>query len=265
MEMKNMIMGLMIIGSLTIVGCDGVEDTNDSIDNQHTKKVEKKLEEVKLLTVEEAEKLVKDLYKKYGKEDINLVRFENDGFSHDGKYCMFQEGNNPYVPEADVVIKVDRTTKEMWSVPRVELTEIKDDQPLEEFLKEIYRDKNKNENKKTSNKKVEKGQCYDCGEYYPVSQMTFNGRSYHCGCVACEVCGTRMAKSDVNYVDGFAMCKPCKAWHIEEKEQWEEEQKLEEEQENFSFNCDICGESIPPGEEYGQQATVYCINCWNNR
>ena len=29
----------------------------------------------------------------------------------------------------------------------------------------------------------EMGQCYDCGEWKPVSEMTFNGRSYHCGCV----------------------------------------------------------------------------------
>ena len=28
----------------------------------------------------------------------------------------------------------------------------------------------------------EMGQCYDCGEFKPVSEMTFNGRSYHCGC-----------------------------------------------------------------------------------
>lgn len=28
----------------------------------------------------------------------------------------------------------------------------------------------------------EMGQCYDCGEFKPVSEMTFNDRSYHCGC-----------------------------------------------------------------------------------
>ena len=32
--------------------------------------------------------------------------------------------------------------------------------------------------------KEEKGQCYDCGEYYPIKDMYFNGRSYHCGCRA---------------------------------------------------------------------------------
>lgn len=28
----------------------------------------------------------------------------------------------------------------------------------------------------------ETGQCYDCGEEFPVDTMYFNGRSYHCGC-----------------------------------------------------------------------------------
>lgn len=41
--------------------------------------------------------------------------------------------------------------------------------------------------------KEKNGQCYDCGEYYPISNMTFNGRSYHCGCaetlIICEYCG----------------------------------------------------------------------------
>ena len=32
----------------------------------------------------------------------------------------------------------------------------------------------------TSNEEM--AQCYDCGEFKPVSEMTFNGRSYHCGC-----------------------------------------------------------------------------------
>ena len=36
-------------------------------------------------------------------------------------------------------------------------------------------------NNSTSNEE-EMGQCYDCGEFKPVSEMTFNGRSYHCGC-----------------------------------------------------------------------------------
>ena len=36
-------------------------------------------------------------------------------------------------------------------------------------------------NSNTSNEEM--GQCYDCGEFKPISEMTFNGRSYHCGCL----------------------------------------------------------------------------------
>ena len=36
-------------------------------------------------------------------------------------------------------------------------------------------------NGSTSNEEM--GQCYDCGEFKPISEMTFNGRSYHCGCL----------------------------------------------------------------------------------
>ena len=36
-------------------------------------------------------------------------------------------------------------------------------------------------NGNTSNEEM--GQCYDCGEFKPISEMTFNGRSYHCGCL----------------------------------------------------------------------------------
>ena len=36
-------------------------------------------------------------------------------------------------------------------------------------------------NGNTSNEEI--GQCYDCGEFKPISEMTFNGRSYHCGCL----------------------------------------------------------------------------------
>lgn len=36
-------------------------------------------------------------------------------------------------------------------------------------------------NGNTSNEEM--GQCYDCGEFKPVFEMTFDGRSYHCGCL----------------------------------------------------------------------------------
>lgn len=67
-------------------------------------------------------------------------------------------------------------------------------------------EKEEKQPKKESKKKVEKGQCYDCGEYYPVSQMTFNGRSYHCGCANkyCEQC-----KKEIPYGEEIVMGDNC--------------------------------------------------------
>lgn len=46
------------------------------------------------------------------------------------------------------------------------------------------------QNKVQKQQKEEMGQCYDCGEYKPVKNMVYNGRSYHCGCinVECDNC-----------------------------------------------------------------------------
>lgn len=70
-----------------------------------------------------------------------------------------------------------------------EIDEKKEEKPVEEPKKEEV----KEPVKKEEPKKEEMGQCYDCGEYYPVKNMTFNGRSYHCGCaddkVYCGYCG----------------------------------------------------------------------------
>ena len=63
------------------------------------------------------------------------------------------------------------------------------------------------------------GQCYDCGEYYPIKNMTFNGRSYHCGCVTeepvektivCPNCGVSMSHDEaIEYQDGIEYCYDC--------------------------------------------------------
>lgn len=61
-------------------------------------------------------------------------------------------------------------------------------------------------------KKEKTGQCYDCGEYYPVSKMTFNGRSYHCGCanVYCEECKKQIPSGEETWVgDQCYLCKKC--------------------------------------------------------
>ena len=269
MKIKNLLLGLMVSVSLTMVGCGDAKDTSDATHKQAAKKAEEKVdinEEIKNpISKEEAKNLIKDMYKKYGVNEIDLDEHgDNDGVTDDSKFYMFIEGYTPYAPEAATIIKVDMMTKELWHVRGIELTKIKEDEPLEDYLKSVYGEKNtkdikKEQVQKSNNKKEEMGQCYDCGEYYPVSQMEFNGRSYHCGCVACEVCGTRMNKKDVNYVDGFAMCVPCKKWHNEEIKQYEKEEGSSE----IVESCDNCGKSLTESEVHGIQASVYCGNCWN--
>ena len=46
----------------------------------------------------------------------------------------------------------------------------------------------------------ELGQCYDCGEFKPISEMTFNGRSYHCGCLENMLTVEEGYNALVNYV-----------------------------------------------------------------
>ena len=44
---------------------------------------------------------------------------------------------------------------------------------------------NKEQPKQENETKVDQpgtGQCYDCGEWYSLDQLSYNGRSYHCGC-----------------------------------------------------------------------------------
>lgn len=70
-------------------------------------------------------------------------------------------------------------------------------------------------------KKEEMGQCYDCGEYYPVKNMTFNGRSYHCGCV-----------------DNREYCEYCsEEGHTEESCKW----KVYDEELGDAWVCSNCG------------------------
>ena len=158
MKMKNLVLGLMVAGSLTMVGCDDVKDTSDALDNQPTKKVEEKVE-----------------------------------------------------------------NKEVETEKETETKEVKEE--------------------KAEPKKEEKGQCYDCGEYFPVKDMSFNGRSYHCGCVACEACGTRMhSKKEMktSLYTGGTICKDCYVMEQNEKQYESEEETTEPEV--MVPMCERCGE-----------------------
>lgn len=79
--------------------------------------------------------------------------------------------------------------------------------------------------KSKSTDKEETGQCYDCGEFKPVSKMTFNGRSYHCGCEPCDNCQLRFDSKDMNNVPGGKLCDDC--YEIYQLE--------------MSEDCDHCG------------------------
>lgn len=78
---------------------------------------------------------------------------------------------------------------------------------------ESKEEENKTETKIESKKEiVEKGQCYDCGEYFPVDKMTFNGRSYHCGCanVYCEECKKEIPyNQEIVVSDQTYLCPSC--------------------------------------------------------
>lgn len=96
----------------------------------------------------------------------------------------------------------------------------------------------------------EVAQCYDCGDHKPVSQMTYNGRSYHCGCLVgqCEACGTSIFKGQVNYSNGHLLCAPCYQQEQDEMQQYEKENNeilYGSDEDNWS--CPDCGYTGPLG------------------
>ena len=88
----------------------------------------------------------------------------------------------------------------------------------------------KKETTKKETTKTTKGQCYDCGNYYPVSKMSYDGSRYHCGCLVgnCENCGTSIFKKDADVPDKYKVvyykdCKFCKeCYNIIKQEEQEE-------------------------------------------
>ena len=109
--------------------------------------------------------------------------------------------------------------------------ETKKEAPKKETKKETTKkEAPKKETKKETTKKTETGQCYDCGNYYPVSKMSYDGSRYHCGCLVgnCENCGTSIFKKDADVPDkykvvkykGYKFCKEC--YNIIKQEEQEE-------------------------------------------
>ena len=96
--------------------------------------------------------------------------------------------------------------------------------------KESKKETTKKETTKKETPKTTKGQCYDCGNYYPVSKMSYDGSRYHCGCLVgnCENCGTSIFKKDADVPDKYKVvyykdCKFCKeCYNIIKQEEQEE-------------------------------------------
>ena len=94
------------------------------------------------------------------------------------------------------------------------------------------------------------GQCYDCGEYKLIKNMTYNGRSYHCGCIEetvtynCVECGAEIVlDADADAMD---LCNDC----INKAEQ--------------TRQCDQCFNMININEMQEIDGCYYCPTCIAN-
>lgn len=154
MKINKLILGLALIGSLSMVGCDDIQDTGSAME-EPTKKVEQsttkpcdvcgeefndyELEEVqgalmckgcaqwhndeiakydeenKTLALDEATELVDNKFKEYGIEGMEIIEL-NDGFNDRNEFIYFEATRNPLHREAGIVVKVDVHTKEMFIV-----------------------------------------------------------------------------------------------------------------------------------------------------
>ena len=97
------------------------------------------------------------------------------------------------------------------------------------------------------------GQCYDCGEEKPAGQMTYNGRSFHCGCTEipdtfCEECGKGLGEANACDYYGITVCVNCN-------------NRLVEQDANI-IRCANCGGNVEDSncEHEGQR---YCPDCFN--
>lgn len=103
-------------------------------------------------------------------------------------------------------------------------------------------------------------QCYDCGEYKPIKDMIFNGRSYYCGCANeyCEECKQEIPYGEENYVcDEVYLCDACYTNYLNEQYQQEQEQ-------NNQVSCEGCGRMMDANEAYNSDGYNYCEDCYNN-
>lgn len=244
MRFKPIATGLIVAGSLAVVGCSDVNETKDgntpmkSEQQQNSKSYDLGVADAKDF-VDNGGGTLKDAC------DIIVEYQLTEGFEPE-EWC---DGFLSEVSFGEKNTDTDVEDKEtMLEYFNLGLDDVK------ESLKE---QKLKDKQQQQKQEKDKEGQCYDCGEYYPVDSMKFNGRSYHCGCVACEDCGMRFNKTEMRVVDGITFCTACAEVYQNEMEEWNKSQEKFE-----GYNCDVCGKPIPLGEENGIQATVYCDDCF---
>lgn len=104
------------------------------------------------------------------------------------------------------------------------------------------------------------GQCYDCGEEMKASLMSFNGRSFHCGCVDyskeqisgvvinCSTCGIEMLEEHTLYdaETGLPVCGDCAS------------------AQSNKIRCEGCDRYFDESEmiEETQNGVLYCFDCY---
>ncbi|MCC3668632.1 hypothetical protein [Terrisporobacter mayombei] len=116
--------------------------------------------------------------------------------------------------------------------------------------KEETENKDKKESKNKKETETKTAICYDCGKYYPVDKMTFNGRSYHCGCnnKYCEECKKEIAYGkEVTVGDKCYLCRAC----------------YNKSQDKKQYTCGNCSAPINGNEGYKLDGEVLCEGCYN--
>ena len=116
--------------------------------------------------------------------------------------------------------------KELGIEDVLESTEMEEEQETKEVAEQEKPEEQKQEEKKVETKQTycewceantnhnsneHIGQCYDCGEEKPAGQMTYNGRSFHCGCIVayCEECGSGLTEESKVKMGDMLFCRSC--------------------------------------------------------
>ena len=104
------------------------------------------------------------------------------------------------------------------------------------------------------------GICYDCGVEKAASQMQFNGRSFHCGCVNtvisyCDDCGEGLTEDTIVVLGGFDLCQHC--YDARTSAALEETEEM--------ILCAGCGISMHEHDAVeDSEGRLYCNTCYHD-